>query len=62
MENPKVYPLIAFAFCSATNDNLNYIYYMWTIYNKKLNNINNNEGIIKLKSLSIAYIFIFFTI
>ena len=48
MENPKVYPLIAFAFCSATNDNLNYIYYMWTIYNKKLNNINNNEGIIKL--------------
>lgn len=48
MENPKVYPLIAFAFCSATNDNLNYIYYMWTIYNNKLNNINNSEGIIKL--------------
>ena len=48
MENPKLYPLIVFAFCSATNDNLNYIYYMCTIYNKKLNNINNNEGIIKL--------------
>ena len=48
MENPKLYPLIAFACCSVTNDNLIYICYMFTIYNKKLNNINNNEVIIKL--------------
>lgn len=48
MENPKLAPLIVFAFCSVTNDNLNYIYYIYTMYNKKLNNINKNEGIIKL--------------
>lgn len=48
MENPKLYPLIAFALCSVTNDNLNYIYYILTKYNKKLENINNNEVVIKL--------------
>lgn len=48
MENSKLYQLIAFAFCSAINDNLNCIYYMCTIYNKKIENINNNEYIIKL--------------
>ncbi len=48
MENSKVYQLIAFACCSAINDNLNYIYYTYNRYNKKLNNINNNEFIIKL--------------
>lgn len=48
MENSKLYSLIVFAFCSTTNDNLNYIYYMSAIYNKKLNNINNNQSVIKL--------------
>ncbi|MBD7913596.1 hypothetical protein H9660_00395 [Clostridium sp. Sa3CUN1] len=48
MENSKVYQLIAFACCSAINDNLNYIYYTYNRYNKKLNNINNNQFIIKL--------------
>jgi len=48
MGNSKLHQLIAFAFCSAINDNLNCIYYMSTIYNKKLDNINNNEYIIKL--------------
>lgn len=49
MENSKLYQLIVFASCSAINDNLNCIYYMSSVYNKKLDNIINNEGIIKFK-------------
>lgn len=39
MENSKLYQIIIFAFCSAANDNLDYIYYIGTMYNEKLNNI-----------------------
>lgn len=49
MENSKLYQLIVFASCSAINDNLNCIYYLSSIYNKKLDNITNNQCIIKLK-------------
>lgn len=48
MENSKLYQLIAFACCSAINDNQNGIYYTYNRYNKKLNNINNNKFIVKL--------------
>lgn len=51
MENSKLYQLIAFAFCSAINDNFNEIYYMYNICNKKVDNISNNEGIIKLNKI-----------
>lgn len=44
MENSKLYQLIVFAFCSAVNDNLSEIYYM---YNKKV----NNESITKINKV-----------
>ncbi|GAA0759188.1 hypothetical protein SDC9_106679 [bioreactor metagenome] len=37
-----------FIFCSAINDNLNYIDYLYTRYGKKLDNINNNKKLIKI--------------
>lgn len=47
MENSKLYQLIAFACCSAINDNLNCIYSIYNLYNKKLDNVNNNQFIVK---------------
>lgn len=48
MEDSKLYQLIAFACCSAINENLSNIYYSYNRCNKKLDNINNNKFIIKL--------------
>lgn len=48
MENSKVYELAAFACCSAINDNLSCIYYMYKRYNNKLDNINKNKYMIKI--------------
>ena len=47
MENSKVYELAAFACCSAINDNLSCIHYMYKRYNKGIDNIN--KYIIKIK-------------
>ena len=49
MENSKVYEIVAFTCCSAINDNLYCIYYMYKRYNNKLDNINKNKYIIKIK-------------
>lgn len=48
MENSKLYELVAFSCCSAVNDNLNCIYYLYKRYNRKLDNINKNKYIIKI--------------
>ncbi|WP_283157746.1 hypothetical protein [Clostridium tertium] len=40
--------MIVFIFCSAINENLNYIDYLYNRYRKGLENINNNEKIIKV--------------
>lgn len=56
MENSKVYQLIAFACCSAINDNLNGIYYTYNRYNKRLDNINNNNKFIVKLNKSIKEI------
>ena len=41
--------MIIFAFCSAINDNLNYIDYLNNRYKKQLYNINNNEKVNRIQ-------------
>lgn len=48
MENSKLYELVAFTCCSAINDNLSCIYYLYKRYNKKIDNINKNKYITKI--------------
>ncbi|MBU5455950.1 hypothetical protein [Caproiciproducens sp. MSJ-32] len=48
MENSKLPSLMVFAFCSAVNDNLDSIYYIYKLYGKSFENIKNNKAVLKL--------------